>query len=458
VARLAPGALADPAEAENARVRLLAEVLKSGHPDAQVTYELTRRPESGTADLEYRIRPGPVVRFGKTVVSGNARTATRVIERELTFAEGEPWNAQQVLLSRQKLFRLGFFQKVSIEPLGEKNGGVRDVRVEVEEQDAGSFSFGGGYGSEEGIRGFAELGHANLWGTGRDVRLRSQWQADDRSWSLSFREPWLFGYRLDLGLRLIRQFVDLPAFNNSLTALQASLDRRLTERVRASLLYTLEGNRLTDVAEAEAVESINNYVLSSIGPLVVWDSRDDPFNPTRGFQHTLQAEWALDAIGSEVQFGRYTGSTSTFLTWRHATLALLARGGFADNLGRTAELPANKRFYLGGRTTVRGFELDSIGPKNEQGEVVGGDAMLNFKAELRVPLWRQLGGALFWDGGNVWNRQLERVDFWALRQSAGVGLRYLTPIGPISFDVARNLDPRAGERRFLWHFMIGSAF
>jgi outer membrane protein insertion porin family len=144
LAALVPGAVADPAEAENARVRLLAEVLKRGHPDAQVNYAWKKHSQTGVVDLAYRIEPGPLVRFGKAVVSGNARTRTGVIERELTFREGEPWNAQEVLLTRQKLFRLGFFQRVTIEPLGETRAdGTRDVRVEVDEQDAGSLSFGG---------------------------------------------------------------------------------------------------------------------------------------------------------------------------------------------------------------------------------------------------------------------------------------------------------------------------
>ncbi|MBI5440110.1 MAG: outer membrane protein assembly factor BamA [Deltaproteobacteria bacterium] len=459
IAALPPGAFADPAEAENARVRLLAEVLKRGHPDAQVSYTWTKRPETALVDLAYRMEPGPLVRFGKTVVAGNARTRTSVIERELTFKEGEVWNAQEVLVSRQRLFRLGFFQRVAIEPLGgTRADGTRDVRVEVEEQDAGSLSFGAGYGTEEGFKGFAELGHANLGGAGRDVRLRAQGQINDRSFTLSFREPWFLGQRLSLGLRLTRQIVNLPAYNNSLLALQASLERQLSERVRGSLLYTLESNHLSDVVEAQAVESINNYLLSSVGPLIVWDSRDDPFNPKRGFQHTVQAEWALTSIGSDVQYGRYTATTSAFLTWRRLTLALLARGGFAENLGRAADLPANKRFYLGGRTTVRGFDLDSIGPRGDNGKPLGGDTMVNLKAELRFPIWRQFAGALFWDAGNVWNRQVERVEPLELRQGAGIGLRYVTPIGPIAVDVAHNLSPRDGEAAFLWHFTVGSAF
>jgi outer membrane protein insertion porin family len=461
VAALRPGAPADPGELREARLRILRELERRGHPEADVALEVERDAEAGLVHPTYRIRSGPLVRFGETVVSGNARTQTKVIQRELTFRNGDLWDPQEVLRSRQRLYRLGFFQRVRIEPLTRDEGDeVRDAWVEVEEQDAGSVTLGLGYGTEEGVKGSAAISHANLWGSGRSLGFRYDRDQLDRSWAVNFREPWLLGRRLELGLTLVKSYQNREAYNLSSLGFQASLEREFGEHVRGSLFYTLEDNVLSDVVDEAVVgqDQINAYILSAVGPVLVWDSRDDPFNPRRGYHHTFQVEWASSAFGSDVEYERYLGSVSGFFTAGRVTLALLARGGIAVRLGSAADLPVNKRFFLGGRSTLRGFQRDEAGPKAADGTPVGGDVMGNLKAELRFPLWKQLGGAVFWDAGNVWNRTPGFPGSSGIRQGAGGGLRYLTPVGPLSLDLGFNLDPQAGEDAWVWYFTIGNVF
>lgn len=461
VAGLREGAPADPGEIGEARLRLLRELERRGHPDARVDVETVRDSEAGLVHPAYRIRGGPQVRYGETVVSGNARTQTKVVRRELTFRSGELWEPQEVLRSRQRLYRLGFFQRVRIEPLTRDPGDqVRDVRVEVEEQDAGSVTLGLGYGTEEGVKGSAAISHANLQGYGRSLGFRYDFDQLDRSWAVNFREPWLFGRRVDLGLTLVKSYQNRDAYNLSSVGFQASLEREFGENVRGTLFYTLEDNKLTDVVDEVVVgeDQINAYLLSALGPVLVWDSRDDPFNPRRGYHHTFQVEWASNAFGSEVEYERYLGSVSGFFTAGNVTLALLARGGIAVRLGSAADLPVNKRFFLGGRSTLRGFQKDETGPKASDGTPVGGDVMANVKAELRFPLWKQLGGAVFWDAGNVWNRTPGFPGSSGIRHGAGGGFRYLTPVGPLSLDLGFNLAPQEGEDSWVWYFTIGNVF
>lgn len=460
-ASLAEGGPADPAEIEQARIRILRELERRGHPDAAVAVRTERLAEEGLVHVTYRVEGGPLVRFGQVVVSGNARTQTKVVRRELTLREGDPWNPEELLVGRQSLYRLGFFQRVRIEPLTREPGvTVRDVRVDVEEQDAGSVSFGLGYGTEEGVKGSASLSHANLQGAGRSLGFRYDFDRFDRSWALNFREPWVLSRPYDLGLSVLKSNQDREAYDLSSLAFQASLERSFSEQLRASLIYTLEENRLSDVVDETVLgeDKISDYLLSAVGPVLVWDSRDDPFNPRRGFYHTLQAEWALEGLGSEVEFERYQGSASGYFSAGSVTLALLARGGIAQRLGDTADLPVNKRFFLGGRSTVRGFQRDEVGPKAEDGTPVGGDLMGNLKAELRFPVLGRLGGAVFWDAGNVWNRASGFPGSSGIRQGVGGGLRYLTPVGPVSLDVGFNPDRREGEDSYVWYFTIGNVF
>ena len=131
---------------------------------------------------------------------------------------------------------------------------------------------------------------------------------------------------------------------------------------------------------------------------------------------------------------------------------------YIEYFGKTDELPVNKRFFLGGRTTVRGYERDQIGPKGEDGTVIGGDLMANFKVELRFPIKGDFGGALFWDAGQVWRSDAASIDLGDLRSAAGFGLRYRTPVGPVSIDVGFKLDRKEGEDLSKWHFTIGNVF
>ncbi len=460
-ASLAGGGPADPAEIEQARIRILRELERRGHPEAVVGVRTERVPEAGVVHVTYRVDGGSPVRFGSVVVSGNARTQAKVVRRELTIREGEPWNPEEVVRSRHRLYRLGFFQRVRIEPLTRELGVMaRDVRVDVEEQDAGSVSFGLGYGTEEGVKGSASISHANLQGAGRSLGFRYDFDRLDRSWAINFREPWVLSRPYDLGLSVLKSNQDREAYDLSSLAFQASLERSFSEQLKASLVYTLEENRLSDVVDETVLgeDKISDYLLSAVGPVLVWDSRDDPFNPRRGFYHTLQAEWALEGLGSEVEFERYQGSASGYFSAGRITLALLARGGIAQRLGDTADLPVNKRFFLGGRSTVRGFQRDEVGPKADDGTPVGGDLMGNLKAELRFPVLGRLGGAIFWDAGNVWNRASGFPGSSGIRQGVGGGMRYLTPVGPVSLDVGFNPDRREGEDSYVWYFTIGNVF
>jgi len=126
-------------------------------------------------------------------------------------------------------------------------------------------------------------------------------------------------------------------------------------------------------------------------------------------------------------------------------------------MGTTIEIPIQKRFFLGGRTTVRGFKEESIGPRGTDGTPSGGDYMVNGNVEIRVPMKYGVILVPFFDAGSVWlgGDPANRFD---LRESAGIGLRYITPVGPIGIDYGWKIDRREGESGSEWHFTIGAVF
>ncbi|MGE5663377.1 MAG: BamA/TamA family outer membrane protein, partial [Deltaproteobacteria bacterium] len=208
-----------------------------------------------------------------------------------------------------------------------------------------------------------------------------------------------------------------------------------------------------------APEDKEDSNIGALRVLFVLDLRDDPFNPRKGSLNSLSAESAASILGSDVSYYEITGQSSWYFSlFRRATFVASGRGGYAHPYGETVAVPIQKRFFLGGRTTVRGFSEQAIGPRAADGSVIGGDYMVNGNLELRVPLQGGFILATFLDAGSVWLRgQVPGQDF-DLREGAGLGLRYVTPVGPISFDYGWKLDRRPGESPTEWHFTIGAVF
>ena len=223
--------------------------------------------------------------------------------------------------------------------------------------------------------------------------------------------------------------------------------------------------------------------LSAFAGAISRDTRDDVLDPERGTFLSAEGTVAARALGGQVGFLKSYLQGFWFhrlpVERAHRLCVAAGRGArrrvSADRDSRSTpqgepvtvtieDLPASERFFAGGDTTIRGFALDSVGAPNTisaTGFPRGGNALLIVNAELRVPIWKDIGAALFVDGGNVFDRATE-FDFGELRGSAGFGLRYGSPIGPIRFDVGFKMDPRVAggelERRRAFHFSIGQAF
>ena len=198
-----------------------------------------------------------------------------------------------------------------------------------------------------------------------------------------------------------------------------------------------------------------------MNPAVIWDKRDDPFNPTQGSIHGFNIKEAMKELGSEVDFTKATVQSTWYLPAKeYLVLALSGRAGMAWPHHDTLEIPINERFYLGGSTTVRGYIQDSVGPYNldTAGNRIptGGSSMIQLNAEIRLNSSGGSGFVIFTDAGNVWVDQNIRLD--DLRASYGVGFRYHTPVGPLRVDYGQKIHRLSGESAGELHFSIGQAF
>lgn len=501
------------------REAVLLEYRNRGFAAAAVVVLPTPALDGARADLKFVITEGRQTIVDHVLIIGNVRTDGRVIQRELLVQEGRPLGQEDLIESQRRLGALGLFRRIRIEELSH-GGAASDILVTVEEAAATTFSYGGGLEAarvlrqsaagqarerlEFAPRGFFDIGRRNLGGKNRsaDLYTRLSLRPSDGSAGsedtdlfgfseyrivATYREPRAFGVNADFSFTAAVEQGARSSFNFARKGINAEVVRRLGPGLRTSARYSFGTTRTFDERlspeDQTRIDRIFPQVrLSALAGAISRDTRDDLLDPERGTFLSAEGTLATRAIGGQVGFLKSYLQGFWFYRLpveRRIVFASRLALGVADGFPRTAtavdangepvtitieDLPASERFFAGGDTTIRGFALDSVGAPNTistTGFPRGGNALMIVNAELRVPIWKDIGAAVFVDGGNVFDRATE-FDLGELRGSTGFGLRYGSPIGPIRFDVGFKLDPRiAGgelERRRAFHFSIGQAF
>jgi outer membrane protein assembly complex protein YaeT len=515
VVKLTPGSSFYEPMVRADRDAIELEYRNLGHASVHVTVTPTISDDRARIDLTYAVAEGPQTIVDHVIVVGNNRTSEDLIRREVVLRPGEPLGLRDVLESRRRLSQLGLFRRIDIRELEHGPPTRRDVLVTVEEAPATTIGYGGGLeltrvriegesgDAEERIefapRGFFDVSRRNLGGKNRSislftrasVRLRDEPATpDDETRGLdfgeyrvvgTFREPRAFDRNADLVLTGAVEQGVRSSFNFVRKGVTAEMLRHLTPTIRASVRYSFGTTRTFDEKlvgdELAAIDRAFSRVrLSTFSGAIVRDTRDDVVEPSAGTFLSAESSLATRALGGEVGFMKAYVQALWFKQVSRARRIIFATRvatGLADGFERPStqpgeapieDLPAAERFYAGGDTTIRGFALDTVGAANtisETGFPRGGNAVLILNGELRVPVWKDIGAAVFVDGGNVFER-VTQFDFEELRGSVGFGLRYLSPIGPVRLDLGFKMDrrPFAGELepRAVFHFSIGQAF
>jgi outer membrane protein assembly factor BamA len=342
----------------------------------------------------------------------------------------------------------------------------RDVVVRMQEAPTTSWSWGVGYSEQDRLRGSVELTRRNLSGLGRTASLFARASFRGSRLLLNLREPWLFGRKLDSFLTAFWEEEDRTSFDYNRKGGIVQVGRSLDPRTSLILRYLYQDTLVydVDVPIEELDRQYRTYAVSGPSASVVYDSRDDPLEPKRGLFLGADLQLSLSALGGVDYLRSFLQATSVRRLRADLVFALSARLGLADTFAADAEalLPLPERFYAGGDYGPRGFPVDGVGPQltGVNGEVypTGGDALVLGGAELRYNVTRAFQLASFLDVGNVY-REPKDIDAAGLRWSAGAGLRYRTPIGPIRLDWGYVLDPEPGDAgRSKFHLSIGHAF
>ncbi|MGA9754826.1 MAG: outer membrane protein assembly factor BamA [Desulfobaccales bacterium] len=431
-----------------------------GFANADVVPLIKENAEKLVVDVNFDIHKGQKVYFERIDIAGNVKTRDKVIRRELRVYEQDMFNATNLKESIKNLRRLEYFEDVNFATTPGSAPDRMNLKISVKERPTGTFGLGAGYSTADRAVGMVQISQNNLFGRGQSLKAEGIIGTISHRIRLSFVEPYLFDRPLGFGLDAYnweRQYSEYTRVSKGSTMrLSHPLIWKYT---RLFWMYRFENVHLNNLVPnaAEVLQqaaTIHNTSATSF--TVRRDSRDSLFAPTKGSDNSVSTE--LAGLGGDTAFVRYIGESGWYFPLGWDLVGVLhARAGGMNKM-HWGQMPAYELFYLGGIDTIRGFKYAEISPRDPvTNERIGGPRFLQLNDEIRFPIYKKLGlnGTIFFDAGNVYGPN-EVGPF--LRTSAGLGIRWFSPMGPLRVEWGYNLSKHPWERSSAWEFTMGGSF
>ncbi len=479
-----PGSVYNAEEVNAVSTAIVDKLSTLGYAFATATPNPVADQDNRTVEVVYTVDPGRRAYVRRVNITGNNRTRDDVIRREVRQYESAWFDSSKVKTSRDRIDRLGYFESVTADPVPVP--GTRDqvdVDIKVKERPTGSISLGAGYSTSEGVILSAGFAQNNVFGTGNSVAVDVNTSKSQRTYALSVVEPYVTPEGISRSWEVYDRRVDLEELDVAdvkYETLGGSLAWGIpfTEEDRVFLGGKVEMTKVD--ANQHSPKRYQDYVARygkdpmSVAATVGWsrDSRDNSLAPTRGVYQRLNGELGLP--GMDIEYYKMTYQYQRFIplskTW---TLAFNGEVGYGDVYGSSDMFPFFKNFYVGGIGSVRGYESGTLGPKdrNPDGDMdnLGGDRMVNGSIELLAPLPggdRTLRIFGFLDTGYAWGYEgdgkggysRQRMSLGDLRYTTGIGVAWISPLGPLKFSIAFPLNEKEGDDTQRFQFQIGTGF
>ena len=460
----------DAEAVERSVTRLTDEIGTLGYAFVDVRPRINRDREARTISITYDIQEGPRVYVERINITGNVRTLDKVIRREVRLVEGDAFNTAKLRRSRQRIRNLGFFEKVDVTNVAGDAPDRTVINVDVQERSTGELSFGVGFSTADGALADIAIRERNLLGRGQDLRLGFVLSQRRQEIDLSFTEPYFLDRNMSAGFdifRIIRDFQDEAGYDQETTGFGLRTGYQITENLRQTLRYTLREDTITDIdpTASRLIREQEGTTLSSIlGQDLLYDRRDDRFDPTEGYFVRLSTDVAPGGIG-DVAFSRNRLAGGYYFPIAEQWVASVSgEVGYLFGLN-SEDVRIQHRFYIGGET-LRGFETAGIGPRDiTTTDALGGNQFYIGSVAITFPsgLPKELGvrTTLFSDFGSLWNTDSvgpEVVDVSSIRVSVGVGAVWRSPFGPIRISLAQPVKKEDFDKDELFRFSFGSRF
>ncbi len=451
-----------------------------GYAFANVNANPEINREKREVAFTFFIDPGKRAYVRHMNIAGNSTTRDEVIRREFRQFEGSWYDGNKIKLSRDRVDRLGYFKDVTIDtPETQGTSDQVDVNLAVTEKPTGNFMIGGAYSQAEKITITAQVQQANFAGSGKTVGFEFNTSHYNRTYSISQNDPYFTDDGVSRNYSLYTRTSHPPAVNiGSYTYKQSggnvSFGVPFSEVDTVYFGFGLERTNIeTDATSPQrfrdyvhqfsgAVDGVGSAATNALPLTVAWgrDSRDSAVTPSIGRYQRANLE--LDLVGNS-KYYRAVYEHQWYRPLTHSiTLALKGEFDYGHGM-RSTPYPVFKNFYGGGIGSVRGYISSSLGIADPQtGDALGGAARLIGNAELQMPFPgggtdRSLRWFGFVDSGQVY-QEGQKMRVSELRYSAGLGVSWISPVGPLKLGYAKPLNAKPGDRTERWQFQMGTGF
>lgn len=433
-----------------------------GYAFTRVSPDLDKDQDNAEVKVVYLIQVGQKVKIHDVIISGNSRTADRIIRRELLLAPGDTYKLTDLRESENALKRLGYFGKVKIEERRVSEDSM-DLLVDVEETRTGELMFGLGYGSYDKLMVNASIRERNLFGTGQSGQLYADWSYRRQLVNLTLSNPRVLDSKYSASLSGFHSLYWNWDYREQTTGASITAGRLLTNTLRASLGYTISTTRVLDFYDSrleglyKQYLTMDNPLKSAISPSLYFDNTDDYYFPKNGAIISAYVEYA--GLGGDEKYTKLYGKMALYYHLKSLFgVDLIAR--YKTQAGAIFEqgyVPITSKFYMGGISSVRGYQISSLTPRDPSGQIrIGGNYMMTHSAELSYGILEkaQMRLALFADYGMIGVSSFNETT----RASWGLAVEWISPMGPIVLVFPQPINPQPGDRTSTFEFTMGTRF
>ena len=448
-----------------------------GYAFANVNPLTSMNSEKKIIDIVFDFEKGEKVYIERINIAGNPKTRDKVLRRQMRVYEGELYSGTGIKKSKQNLMNLGFFEEATIATSKGTSDNKLNLDVNVKEKSTGTFSIGGGYSSLDGFVGQGSIQQANLFGLGLKSNASVSLGGQSQTYSIGVTDPYFLDTKWSLGGDLFKSERQYDDYDQKTTGGDIKSGYALSDTVSLFLLYKYVQTDIADESFAlkeskllyPNIVTIKDATTSSITASISRNTTDYRIDPSSGMTNSLSVEFA--GLGGTNKFLRYIAQTAQFFPVGFGTV-FMVKGTFGQIFDAGAEIPIDENFYLGGISTVRGYDSRTISPyvltpeydaatgtfSGSNRVYVGGDTEAIFNAEYTFPLIKEAGvkGVLFFDAGNA--AVGVNDTFSNILCSYGFGIRWFSPIGPLRLEYGIPLNPRNFDNSGKIEFSIGSFF
>jgi outer membrane protein insertion porin family len=470
----------------NADIQKLQEKYQDlGYAFVNVIPRMEIRDETKTVDIDYHFEKGTLAYFGEINVVGNSKTHDKVIRRELRIKEGELYNGTRFRQSKENVERLGYFQPGEVlfnTSTPKDRTDLVNIDIQVKERPTGTITLGAGYGSVKGLFFQTQVSESNFLGKGQTISLSTNITKDrrDKSVNVGFTDPYAFDTNWSAGGDIYYTTFYIPdRYTTRKFGGDVRLGYPIADYLNAYITYKRERLRIESIElpnpddfDLREIQQ-DTGLLSSLVWSMVRDRRNNRFETTSGSYQSVSLETAgVAGLGGDKRFlkvianNRYYTRLVGDLVFRNST-------EYGESHGQEGDIvPPSERFYLGGPNNMKGFNFYSVGPQRAKYVAnatntattktlvpLGGTYEFYSLFEVEHPIVKDAGlkFVVFYDIGNVFS---ERPEFGnlTLRQDAGFGFRWFSPIGPLRFEWGFPINRRPDDDSSVFQFFIGPPF